>query len=134
MGKRRHHGHEAFIGGSGMDFYHLNQLDNSDKHIEITPVLRATNHPGFQILAPDGTLHETVKANTFAPAASGVTVATLMKLQPGFSFEPNDDAQCPPSIFIMHPGGAIASPAIPTLRRYLQFVANAIDDFERAIP
>jgi hypothetical protein len=125
---------EAFMGGNGMDLYQLNQLDNSDKHIEVTPVLRATSYPGFQIYTPSGTLHERVEPNTLVPAASGITIATLMKVEPGFTFEVDYDAECSPSIFIIHPGGAITSPAIPTLRRYLASVASVIVAFERAIP
>ena len=125
---------EAFVGGKGMDLYHISKLDNSDKHIEITPVLRATTHPSFHIVRPDGAIHQTIERNTFTPAASGVTVSTFMKIPPGFSLELDDDAQCFPSIFFSHPGGQIASPALPTLRRYSALVVHTLSDFENAVP
>jgi hypothetical protein len=125
---------EAFVNGKGWDLYQLCQLDNSDKHVAITSVLRQTTHPGFQIIAPDGTVQERIERNTFTPAASGVTIATLMKIQPGLSAEIDDDAGCAPSIFIVHSAGTVISPAIPTLRRYSELVTTTVNDFEKAIP
>lgn len=125
---------EAFIGGKGMDLYQLCQLDNSDKHVEITPVLRATGHPPFHIVAPDGHVLRTMESNTLTPASSGTTVVTVASIPSGFSVELEDDAKCPPSIFFSHPGGFISSPAVETLRRYAAKVGETIAEIERAIP
>ena len=125
---------EAFIGGKGMDLYQLCQLDNSDKHVEITPVLRTTGHPAFHIVAPDGHITRTMNSNALTPAATGTTVVTLVSIPPGHSVELDDDAKCPPSIFFGHPGGFISSPAVTTLRRYSAKVAETICDIERAAP
>jgi hypothetical protein len=126
---------EAFIGGAGMDLYHLSQLDNSDKHIEITPVLRATEHPAFHIVnASDGRILKTIERNTFAPAASGTTVATIAQLQVGLGVELEDNAKCAPTIFFIHPGGIIGSPAVATLRRYSAHVSRTIADLEKVVP
>jgi len=125
---------EAFIGGKGMDLYQLSQLDNSDKHVEITPVLRTTGHPAFHVVAPDGRVVRTMESNALTPAATGTTVVTLATFQPGFSVELDDDAKCPPSIFFSHPGGFISSPAIVTLRRYSAKVDETIATIESAVP
>jgi hypothetical protein len=123
---------EAFIGGSGGDLYQLCKLDNSDKHSTITSVLRQTTHPGFRIRAPNGAIQERIERNTFTPAASGVTVSTLMRIPTGFSAELDDDVECAPSIFIVHTAGAIITPAVPTLRKYAVLVALTVDKFEAA--
>jgi hypothetical protein len=125
---------EAFIGGRGMDLYQLCQLDNSDKHVEITPVLRTTGHPAFHIVAPDGHVLRTMDGNALTPAATGTTVVTLASVPSGFSVELDNDAECPPTIFFSHPGGFISSPAITTLRRYSAKVAETITDIKRATP
>jgi hypothetical protein len=125
---------EAFVGGKGLDLYHLCKLDNSDKHVEITPVLRATRYPPFHIVGPDGRIHATVKSNAFTPAGGGTTIATLVEIPAGYSCELDNDAECPPEVFFSHPGGYISSPAISTLRRYSTKVAETIDDIEAKIP
>lgn len=125
---------EAFIGGKGLDLYQLCQLDNSDKHVEITPVLRTTRHPSFHIVAPNGHISQTVESNALTPAASGTTIATLVAIPTGFSCELNDNAECPPEIFFSHPGGFISSPALPTLKRYSVRVVETIDNIRGQIP
>lgn len=117
-----------------MDLYQLNHLDNADKHVEITPVLRATRHPPFHLVDANGRIVKTVQGNTLSPSASGVSVVTLMEVQSGLSFELDNDAECAPSIFFSHPNGLIASPAIPTLQRYTESVQRTVAGFEKAIP
>lgn len=124
---------EAFIGGKGIDLYQLCQLDNSDKHVEITPVLRTTRHPPFHIVAPDGHIFRTVESNSFTPVATGASIATLINIPTGFSCELDDTAECPPEIFFRHPGGLISSPAIVTLKRYSAKVLETIAAIESLV-
>lgn len=46
---------EAFIEGRGIDLYNLSALDNADKHTIVTPILKATGHPKFTAVWPNGT-------------------------------------------------------------------------------
>ncbi len=49
---------EVFPGGRGNNLYTLHMLDNLDKHTVITPVVRATTHPDFRVLDPDGRVQQ----------------------------------------------------------------------------
>ena len=62
---------EIFPGGQGDGLYTLNALDNADKHTVITPVVRATSHPPFTILNPDGTPGIRMEGNVFGVPAAG---------------------------------------------------------------
>jgi hypothetical protein len=122
---------EAFIGGKGTDLYNLNQLDNADKHIEITPVLRAVIHPRYHVVDKNGVTHRTIERQTLV-ADRDLDVVILAEIPAGFSPELDNDAQFIPSVFFSHPDVPIASPAISTLRRYSDAVALVIESFERA--
>ena len=58
----------------------------------------------------------------------------IMGISAGGSIELHDDAECPPSIFFSHPEAAIASPAIPTLKRFEQTIHESLNMLELAIP
>jgi hypothetical protein len=122
---------EAFIEGRGMDLYNLNILDNADKHIIVAPILRATGVPKFTAVWPDGRRIEMQREVFMGGAGEFIPI---MGIAPGGSIELDDDVECPPSIFFRHPDVAIASPAIPTLKRFAQRVCEAINILERAIP
>ena len=121
---------EVFPGGKGTELYALHLLDNLDKHSVITPVLRATTHPDFVIVRPDGTPGLVYSGNQFIGTATAdhFQIATI---PPGCSVELQDDAQCTPEIFfrdIKWP----AEPVIQTLQRFAQKVSETVEMFEAA--
>lgn len=122
---------EAFIEGRGMDLYNIHALDNADKHTIVTPILRATGVPKFTAVWPNGRRIEMQREVFMGGAGEFIPI---MGITAGGSIELHDDAECPPSIFFGHPEVAIASPAIPTLKRFEQRVYEVINSLERAIP
>ncbi len=124
---------EAFPGGGGYDLYQLHQLDNADKHTVIAPVLRATSHPPFKIVAPNGTVMAIQQGNVLI--GGGDEAANFARVQRGLSIELDNDAECPPSIFFRQPGNdGIASPTIATLRRFIRAVRSAMALIEGKVP
>jgi hypothetical protein len=123
---------EAFDGGSGNDLYQIHDLDRTDKHRTILPTLRATSHPPFRILYPDGRVLATMKGNVMSQGSD--EFANIATVPPGFLVELEDDAECPPGIFIVESGGFLGFPMIPTLRRFSHSVIEAIDRIEAAVP
>ena len=121
---------EVFPGGKGSDLYQLCQLDNADKHKEITPVLQATRHPPYRIVAADGTIVRTVESNEFPPVASGTTIVRVADIPAGHSVELDDVAVCLPGIFFSHPDGYTTSSAIETLERYIVRLVETIEEME----
>ena len=122
---------EIFPGGKGDSLYALTALDNADKHTVLTPVVRATSHPTFTILNPDGTPGIRMEGNIFI---GGITEHTnIVNILPGHSLEINDDTECAPSIFFQQVNGP-SEPIIPTLEQYVDLTLEIIQTFEIAFP
>jgi hypothetical protein len=115
---------EAFAGGAGDDLYQLNRLDNTDKHRAIVSTVRATGHPPFKITSPDGRVMTRFKGNVFVGEAP--EFVQFGRVGPGLMVELEDDAECPPDIFLAEPKVTSAMSVVPLLRRFSQSVRRAL--------
>ena len=123
---------EAFRDGRGHDLYQISQLDNSDKHRAIIPVLRATSHPPLTIKNSAGNVVIRMEGNVIIGGTSDFTDIAVMRL--GHSIELDDNAECPPSIFIQEVGNIIGLPVVCTLQRFSHAVGAVIDCVEGQVP
>jgi hypothetical protein len=122
---------EAFPGGKGDYLYEINALDNADKHTGIRPTVRASGLPPYTVTKPDGTVVH-VEGDVFIGEFDHFPGHSWPS---GSSIELDQDAECPPSIFIRktRPGWN-AEPAFLFLLGCTTAVSGAIASVEAAKP
>lgn len=123
---------EAFDGGAGHDLFQINEFDIADKHKMLIPILRATTHPPFSIIRPDGIVMRRISGSVVLAGTDNF--ANVAQALPGFSIELDDNVECAPSIFITEASGMLGLPVVPTLHRLAHVVVETIDKIEAAVP
>lgn len=104
---------EAFENGRGRLLHLLHALDIADKHRAVAPVLRGTRHPPLQIFNADGSPSIRMEGNSFI-GYSGTSVP-IMRIPMGGHVELDDNADCPPEIFIPEVASVDATTALRTI-------------------
>ncbi len=120
---------EAFPGGKGEIFCRLHEMDVTDKHRAIRPVLRGTGHPDFTIYNTKGEPCLAMSGNQFIGGMGDA--APIMNVPVGYSVELDGDTDCPPSIFFSDTLGD--GEVFSVLDGFRHSVSNALEDFKYAV-